>query len=142
MRTLFSFFLLSLLLSLISAQSNSTDRIAEIENLIDQVKTQIQTIEDFFESNRGNLTAALVALNQNNLKKAKIMLKQLIEQARQIRLEEDKIRNDNEEQKNRSKIIKEYLNRKPHLLFDDSTSDPSSDTTSNDDQDEIVLAQV
>ena len=142
MRTLFSFFLLSLLLSLISAQSNSTERIAEIENLIDQVKTQIETIEDFFESNRGNLTAALIALNQNNLKKAKTMLKQLIEQARQIRLEEEKIKNDTEEQNNRSKIIKEYLNRKPHILFDDSTSDPSSDTTSSDEQDEMVLAQV
>lgn len=142
MRALFSFFLFSLVLSLISAQSNSTERIAEIDSLIDQIRTQIQSIEDYFERNRGNLTAALVALNQNNLKKARTMLKQLIEQARQIRLEEDKIKNDTEEQKNRSKIIKEYLNRKPHILFDDSTSDPASDTTSNDEQDEMVLAQV
>ncbi len=138
-----SFILIFCVLFLSSlAQQNSND-VLDIESQIDNMDNETIAMNELFNKNRGNLSPILITLNQHNLEERQSVKEPMKNQLAKMRLEYAKIKKnlklqDDEQQK----VIQEILKRKRSVLFDKSESDQTSDSAPEDEQNEILLAQV
>ena len=150
MKSLFSFFLLFSLLILSPAEEQEEDQQApsfDLNSVLDELNKAQQDAKDTYAHNRSNLNGIQSAQNQYTLAQNDLALKDLANQVQKMKYEQDKQRNNSRHRKHNasevSQDILDLLNQKPHVLFDDSSSDDSNtDQPSTDEQNEILLAQV
>ena len=143
MKFFYSFILFFILFSSTFAQEDSAfPTELEIESLLNNLAQEKAAMNELFDQNRGNLSSILTALNKHNLEDAARMQTQMQQEIAKMKLEQERQINftnaDNEQQQ----AIQEFLNQQPHVLFDESESDQASDPVPEDEQNEIVLAQV
>ena len=150
MKSLFSFFLLFSLLILSRAEEQEEDQqdsSFDLNSVLEELAKAQQDAKDNFAHNRSNLNGILSAQNQYTLAKNDLALKDLAKEVQKMKYEQDKQRNNSRHRSHNasevSQDILDLLNQKPHVLFDDSSSDTSNtDPPSNDEQNEILVAQV
>ena len=155
MPSLFSFFLLFSLLVFIHPQDtdgSQADDSFNPDTALDQLNQAQQAAKDAFAQNRYNLGPIDQAYNQYTISKNDAALSDIQNDVQKMKTAHSKLQNATHHHHKQnvsqpSQDILDMLNQKPHVLFDDSSSD-SSDSTGDDDQvsadeqNEILLAQV
>lgn len=144
MKPFFSFFLLFSLLILSHAQDDFS---FDLNSILENIAKAQEDARNVFAQNRSNLNGIQSALNQYTLATNDLALKELEKDLKKMQLEQEKIRSisqsQNQDASEVSQDILDMLNQQPHVLFDDSSSDTSNvDPPSDDEQYEILLAQV
>ena len=147
MKNIYSFFFLFLFFSF--SLSQSTDESAsqlQIDSLKQQLQaliSQVESIKTDYDHHKGNLSSSLDNIQSKyNFQNLQNLIKQYQIQIDKIEAAQQNLHDVGTARQTQQDQIDTLLHQPQYILFDDSTSDPSSDTSAADEQNEIVLAEV